>query len=68
MSPYTSIHSSTTTCAAGGGTAAGGTRAADAACVLLYHVAINGMIIADADYEDVPPDAEVHFLDIYQGG
>ena len=31
-------------------------------------VAINGMIIADADYEDVPPDAEVHFLDIYQGG
>ena len=31
-------------------------------------VAINGIIIADADYEEVPPDAEVHFLDIYQGG
>ena len=31
-------------------------------------VAINGVIIADAEYEDVPDDAEVHFLDIYQGG
>lgn len=31
-------------------------------------VAINGVIIADAEFEEVPDDAEVHFLDIYQGG
>ena len=31
-------------------------------------VAINGVIIADAEYEEVPEGAEIHFLDIYQGG
>ena len=31
-------------------------------------VAINGEIIADAEFEEVPEGAEVHFLDIYQGG
>ena len=31
-------------------------------------VAINGEIFTDAEYEPVDSDAEVHFLDIFQGG
>jgi len=31
-------------------------------------VAIDGEIIADAQYESVPDGAEVHFLDMHQGG
>lgn len=31
-------------------------------------VAINGEILADALYEDLPPDAEVHFLPTLSGG
>ena len=31
-------------------------------------VAINGEIIADAEYEEVPEGAEIHFLDMHQGG
>ena len=31
-------------------------------------VAINGEILTDAEFESVPDDAEVHFLDILQGG
>ncbi|MDG2113867.1 MAG: MoaD/ThiS family protein [Actinomycetota bacterium] len=31
-------------------------------------VAINGEIIADAEYEEVPDGAEIHFLDMHQGG
>ena len=31
-------------------------------------VAINGEIIADAEYESIPDGAEVHFLDMHQGG
>ncbi|MBH29630.1 MAG: molybdopterin synthase sulfur carrier subunit [Actinobacteria bacterium] len=31
-------------------------------------VAIDGEILTDADFESVPEDAEVHFLDILQGG
>ncbi|MEL7156423.1 MAG: MoaD/ThiS family protein [Actinomycetota bacterium] len=31
-------------------------------------VSINGEIIADALYEDLPPDAEVHFLPTLSGG
>ena len=31
-------------------------------------VAINGEIIADAEYEPIPDGAEVHFLDMHQGG
>ncbi len=31
-------------------------------------VAINGEIIADATYEELPPDAEVHFLETLAGG
>lgn len=31
-------------------------------------VAINGEIIADAMYEELPPDAEVHFLETLAGG
>ncbi|MDG2024726.1 MAG: MoaD/ThiS family protein [Actinomycetota bacterium] len=31
-------------------------------------VAIDGEILTDAEYESVPDQAEVHFLDILQGG
>jgi molybdopterin converting factor small subunit len=31
-------------------------------------VAINGEIVADALYEDLPDGAEVHFLDALSGG
>ncbi len=31
-------------------------------------VAINGEIIADAEFEELPDGAEVHFLDMHQGG
>ncbi len=31
-------------------------------------VAINGEILPDAIYEDLPPDAEVHFLPTLSGG
>jgi hypothetical protein len=31
-------------------------------------VAIDGEILTDAEFEPVPDDAEVHFLDILQGG
>lgn len=31
-------------------------------------VAINGEIIADAEFEEIPEGAEVHFLDMLQGG
>ncbi len=31
-------------------------------------VAIDGEIIADADFEAVPPNAEIHFLEALKGG
>jgi len=31
-------------------------------------VAIDGEIFTDAEYESVSDNAEVHFLDIFQGG
>jgi sulfur-carrier protein len=31
-------------------------------------VAIDGEIIADADFEPVPPNAEIHFLEALKGG
>ncbi len=31
-------------------------------------VAIDGEIIADADFETVPPNAEIHFLEALKGG
>ena len=31
-------------------------------------VAINGEIMTDAEYEKIPASAEIHFLDMLQGG